>query len=150
MINGVDIYADGDFLGRPVDPLDPTQGAFERQFGTPQEASPAGDMVAAKGPGTSVEVSYSPADCATNHSVYAGSLDSLASGGIDWIYRFCNGAATGFVTFDTGDDESLYFVVVGNNESIEGSYGSGTAGERPVAEDAGACGFVQDLSGTCP
>ena len=45
---------------------------------------------------------------------------------------------------------TLYFVVVGQNATNEGSYGPGTAGERPEAVGIGACDKPQVLTGTCP
>jgi hypothetical protein len=39
---------------------------------------------------------------------------------------------------------------VGQNATKEGSYGTGTAGERAEAIGIGACDKPRDLTGTCP
>ncbi len=115
----------------------------------PKEASPAKNMTARRGSGTAVSVTYTPACGASNHTVHAGSLNTLRTTGIAWSQRFCSLGTSGSLTFDPGSS-SVYFVVVGNNGSVEGSYGRGSSGERPPAGTGGACSYTQDLSGTCP
>jgi hypothetical protein len=114
----------------------------------PKEASPQGTMTAQRGTGGAVAVAYAPACGATEHTVYAGNLATLRTDGLAWSQRFCSLGVSGSLSFTpTGD---VYFVVTGNNGTIEGSYGRTSTAERPAAGSGGACSYVQDLSGTCP
>jgi len=117
----------------------------------PKEASPNGSVKAARAAGGGgVTVTYSPACGATSHTAYVGDLTTLRSAGIAWSQRYCNLGTTGTATFNpTG--AAVYFVVAGNNGSVEGSYGRGGNGaERPAAGSGGACAYTQQLSGSCP
>jgi len=116
---------------------------------TPQEASPAHNMTATKGTGTSVNVTYTAGCGATNHTVYTGNLNTLQSGGLSWSTRYCSKGTTGSLNFDPGAT-NIYFVVVANDGTLEGSYGTGTAGERPPAGSGTGCTYTQNLSGVCP
>jgi hypothetical protein len=113
----------------------------------PKEASPSGGMTARRS-GASVAVTYTPACGATQHTVYAGNLDTLRTGGLSWSQRFCSLGNSGSLSFTPSG--SVYFVVAGNNGTTEGSYGRTSAGERPAAGAGGACSYTQNLSGTCP
>jgi hypothetical protein len=117
--------------------------------GVPKEASPAAEMRVARGTGSSLVVSYAPACGSSRHTVYAGTLATLPSG-IAWTSRFCYLDNSGTLTFDPGPTSSIYFVVVGNNGSVEGSYGLASGGERPAAGPGGLCSYTQTLSGSCP
>jgi hypothetical protein len=121
---------------------------FPVDGGNPKEASPFGTMTAQRGTGGAVSVTYAPACGATEHTVYAGNLATLGSGGIAWSQRFCSLGASGGLSFTPSGD--VYFVVVGNNGTTEGSCGLTSTGERPAAGSGGACSYLQDLSGTCP
>jgi len=117
----------------------------------PKEASPTGaPMNAVKGPGPSVVVNYTPACGATTHAVYWGS--GPIGSGLAWTDSACDVASGG--TFDPGElspGEWVYFVVVGQNSTLEGSYGTNSLGqERPDASGIGLCDKPQDLTGTCP
>jgi len=114
----------------------------------PKEASPLGTMTAQRGAGGAIAVAYAPACGATQHTVYAGNLATLRTGGLAWSQRFCSLGASGSFSFTPSGD--VYFVVAGNNGTTEGSYGRTSAGERPAGGSGGACSYVQDLSGTCP
>jgi hypothetical protein len=114
----------------------------------PKEASPLGTMTAVRGTGGSVGVTYTPACGATQHTVYAGNLDTLRSGGLFWSQRTCSLGVSGNLSFTPSGN--VYFVVAGNNGTTEGSYGRTGTGERPAAGSGGACSYTQDLSGTCP
>jgi len=120
---------------------------FPASAANPKEASPSGAMTAQRA-GAAVTVAYDPACGATQHTVYAGNLGTLRSGGLAWSQRFCALGASGSLSFVPSG--SVYFVVVGNNGAIEGSYGVTPAGERPPAGAGGACSYTQDLSGSCP
>jgi hypothetical protein len=98
--------------------------------------------------GTAVSVAYEPACGATQHTVYAGDLGTLRTGGLAWSQRSCGLGASGSFSFIPSG--SVYFVVVGNNGTTEGSYGTTSAGERPAAGAGGGCSYTQDLSGVCP
>ena len=117
---------------------------------TPKEASPTGSLRARKGTGSSVVVTYAAACGATNHTIYAGSLSTLRSQGIVWSQRYCAQGISGTATF-TPATGNQYFVIVGNNGTLEGSYGRRSGGaERPAAGAGGSCAYTQQLSGTCP
>jgi hypothetical protein len=119
------------------------------RLSNPKEASPAGDLHAKRVGPTSLEVSYTPACGATDHTLYVGDLTTLRATGIAWTERTCALGTSGNAVLDVRT-ASAYFVVVGNNGSVEGSYGRGTAGERPPAGTGTGCQYTQDLSGTCP
>ena len=114
----------------------------------PKEASPQGNMSAQRGAGGSVSVTYTPACGATQHTVYAGDLLTLRTSGLTWSQRFCSLGVSGTLSFTPSG--SVYFVVVANNGTTEGSYGRTSTGERTAAGSGAGCQFVQDLSGTCP
>ena len=118
---------------------------FPVDGGNPKEASPQGTMTAQRGNGGAVAVSYSPACGATEHTVYAGNLATLRTGGLAWSQRFCSLGATGSLSFTPSGD--VYFVIAGNNGTTEGSYGLTSTAERPAAGSGGACAYVQDLQG---
>jgi hypothetical protein len=114
----------------------------------PKEASPQANMTAQRGSGGAVALTYTPACGATQHTVYAGNLATLRTGGLAWSQRFCSLGTSGSLSFTPSGD--VYFVVAGNNGTVEGSYGRSSTGERPAGGTGGACPYVQDLSGTCP
>jgi hypothetical protein len=114
----------------------------------PKEASPQGGMTAHRGTGGSVAVTFTPGCGATEHTVYAGNLDTLRTGGLAWSQRYCSLGTSGSLVF--APPENVYFVVAANNGTTDGSYGRTSTGERPPAGSGGACSYVQDLSGTCP
>jgi hypothetical protein len=119
-------------------------------MGNPAEASPANDLRVGRAGGSAVSVAYTPACGATDHTVYAGNLATLPTGGISWSQRYCAQGATGTAPFDPGAVTSVYFVVVGNNGTFEGSYGQTSSGERPPAGPGPGCQYTQDLAGRCP
>jgi hypothetical protein len=141
------------FHPRTVSLLVPIIESHENQCifvpANPKEASPAGDMRAGRVGASAVELIYEPACGATDHTLYAGDLTTLDTSGLAWIERECTLGTSGIAVASV-DTPSAYFVVVGNNGSLEGSYGQGTAGERPPAGTGAGCQYAQDLSGTCP
>jgi hypothetical protein len=116
---------------------------------TPKEASPSKNMTATRGAGTSLTVSFASGCGATDNTVYAGNLATLGSSGVAWTSRFCNKGTSSPITFDPGAG-NVYFVVVSNEGSLEGSYGQGSTGERPAAGAGSPCAYTQNLTGTCP
>lgn len=73
--------------------------------------------------------------------------------GITWTGQQCAIGNTGSYNLDTGtlnQNELMYMVVVGNNGTVEGSYGKNSSGvERPEATGLPFCDFPQDLTGSC-
>ena len=118
----------------------------------PKEASPDGHMTAARAAsGTAVDLSYTPGCGTLDNAVYWG--NGPIDGSVVWTHAACALGNTGSSSFDPGDpppDGLIYFVIVGQNGLKEGSYGAGTAGERPEAIGVGACDKPQDLTGSCP
>ena len=122
----------------------------------PKEASPAGfPMTASKASGTAVRIAYTPGSCATSHAVYWRKLTGGITAPLTWANAAC-GVASGS-TFDPGNlnaGEWIYFVVVGQSATKEGSFGrsfnGSTYAEEPEAVGVGSCDRAQDLTGTCP
>jgi len=117
----------------------------------PKEASADGAMKASRLAGTAIDVTYAPGCGTLDNAVYWGT--GPIAGSPVWASSACALGNTGHATFDPGDpgpDTLLYFVVVGQNATTEGSYGPGAAGERPEAVGVGACDKPQVLTGTCP
>jgi hypothetical protein len=119
---------------------------------SPKEASPDGGMTASRAAsGTAVELSYAPGCGTIDNAVYWGA--GPIAGTVVWTNVACAVGNTGRASFDPGDplpNGLLYFVIVGQSGTKEGSYGAGSAGERPEAVGIGACDKPQDLAGTCP
>ena len=118
---------------------------------SPKEASANGAMKAARGAGTAVDVTYAPGCGTLDNAVYWG-IGPIA-GAPAWTSSACAVGNSGHATFDPGNpapDSFFYFVIVGQNATQEGSYGSTTSGERPEAIGVGACDKPQQLAGTCP
>ena len=110
--------------------------------GTPGEAAshdlPSDQMrITAFDPGTGVvDVTYTPACDATDHTVYTGDLAFVSSYGYE--DAACNLGATGVASFAAGDGDR-FFLIVGNDTTREGSYGPNSAG-NPRPEDVGTPG----------
>ncbi len=116
----------------------------------PKEVSADGHLTASPAAGSAIDVTYTPGCGTTDNAVYWGA--GVISGAPAWTGVACAVGNTGHAVFDPGalaPGSLLYFVVVGQNATREGSYGTGTAGERPEAVGLGVCDRVQDLSGTC-
>lgn len=121
---------------------------------TPLEASPRAGaaMLVSRGVADALLVSYQPAGCASDHTVY---WDLQTTGGApSWEGQACNLGASGDASFDAGPlapGEALVFVIVGNDAFVEGSYGKDAAGaERASAASLPACSYPQSLAGRCP
>ena len=119
---------------------------------TPKEPSANGGMTASRtSAGTGVLLSYLPGCGTLDNTVYWGT--GPIAGSVAWTNAACAVGNTGLASFDPGDpapDGFFYFVIVGANATKEGSYGTGTLGERPEAIGIGVCDKPQDLAGTCP
>lgn len=127
-------------------------GCFAGAPPNPREASADGGMKASRAlAGTGIQLSYLPGCGTLDHAVYWGSGPIVGS--VAWTSAACGLGSSGVASFDPGDpapDSFVYFVIVGQNAGKEGSYGSGSAGERAEAVGVGACDRPQDLTGTCP
>jgi hypothetical protein len=105
-------------------------------------------MSVARDPATGeLIVAYAPACDASDHTIYHGGLDGVAS--YAYAGAACLLGAGGSARFDPGAGD-VFFFIVGNNGTVEGSYGLGLQeAERPEAIGVGSCDYPQDLSGTC-
>jgi hypothetical protein len=93
---------------------------------------------------STLTLSYEPGCGTTDNNVYFGSLDDVSS--YDYSGQVCGVGMSGITSFDLPSG-SYFFVIVGDNDSVEGSYGrDGMSVERPAW---GSCGFPQDLSDSC-
>jgi outer membrane protein assembly factor BamB len=115
------------------------------------EAGSAGPMTADHGPGTSVEVAYAPACNANDHWIYWGAGPITDS--VKWIDSACGLGTDAIASFDPGTPAVgtfFYFVIVGQGDRHEGSYGRSSAGvERPEATGVGICDRPQALALSC-
>ena len=121
--------------------------------GAPGQASrqndPADQMRAALNGATGViDIIYTPACDATDHTIYWGDLSNVGIYGYSGNECFVGTAGT--AAFDPGTG-SFFFLIVGNDHTDEGSYGQylsgGATGERD--EDVGTpiCDYPQNLGG---
>ena len=98
-----------------------------------------------------LSVSYEPACGTTDNNIYFGPLDQVATW--NWSGDTCNIGVSGtYAGFNPGPD-SYFFVVVGNDNASEGSYGTlrQTGGSESERDDfpSNSCGQIQDLSESC-
>ncbi|MDH3626510.1 MAG: CRTAC1 family protein [Acidobacteriota bacterium] len=118
--------------------------------GAPGEASgvPGQRMRAVYNPGSGeIDVEFTSACDASNHTIVYGDLASVSS----YVYSgaSCFVGASGTATFDPGM-ANAFFMVVGHNGTVEGSYGQDRLGaERPDYAGTPGCDLSQDLAGTC-
>lgn len=152
----------GAFKGWWVDDIAVTDAVFRSVCASgsappPMEASAdAAPMHADRGSaGTSVLLHYTPACGSLDNAVYWGT--GPINGGLSWTAAACALGNTGEATFDPGDPDSgsfVYFVIVGQDATWEGSYGQGVSGgtplERPEATGIGACDRPLSPGGVCP
>jgi hypothetical protein len=95
-----------------------------------------------------IDLNYTPACDATDHTIYYGDLASVAGYGYDG--QTCFVGTSGTTSFDPAMD-SVFFLVVANDAVKEGSYGADGGGlERPEALGLPSCDYLQDLASvTC-
>lgn len=102
-------------------------------------------------PGTgAITIRYSPACDATDHTIHYGSLSNVKSYG--WADAQCGLDTTGTAVFTPNPlvGQSLFWVIVGNNPTYEGSYGTSSAGvERPQSNAAGVCARIKSQAAVC-
>jgi len=118
----------------------------------PGETSATGHMTARRGAGTSILIGYTPACGAANHAIYWGT--GAISGSPAWSASACGLGTTGSTVFDPGNPPPgglIYYVIVGQNGSSEGSYGASSSGaQRAEAVGVGACDRPQAYAGCGP
>jgi hypothetical protein len=128
---------------------------FSADFLNPSEAGANGGLHAGKGLGNVLDVSFTLACGASDHALYwhnngAGHVAAP----LTWSHVVCALGLSGSASFDTGTIASgalVYFVVVGQNSSLEGSYGLDANGnERPQSTGLGTCDKPQVVGIVCP
>ena len=92
-----------------------------------------------------VDLSYTPACDATQHTIYYGDLPGVST------YAYAGAACflgiSGAASFDPGVG-SVFFLIVGEDDVAEGSYGEDSNGlERPEDTGTPLCDRPQDLDG---
>jgi hypothetical protein len=151
------------WLNAQLDPNDPTSTMappFEMAtatalvtgiVGVPGEASshdvPSDLMLASLNAMGQVEVVYTPACDATEHTLYYGDLSGVST--YAYADAACSLGTSGTATFDPGPG-SAFFLIVASDGDDEGSYGKDGATvpvERPEATGVGACDLPQNLAG---
>jgi hypothetical protein len=116
---------------------------------TPGEAavSPAMKITAYDKVSGTVSLSFGPACLATAHTIVYGPLSGVAS--YSYTGQVCGIGASGTATFTPGSG-SVFWMVVGESATVEGSYGTSSGGvERPEAVGLSACDLPQNLSSGC-
>jgi hypothetical protein len=95
-----------------------------------------------------IDVSYTPACGASNHTIYYGELAQVA--GYGYSGAACGRGTSGTTSFVPGTLDAAFFVIVGNTGLLEGSYGRRSTGqERPQDTATPGCDLPQDLSTSC-
>ena len=131
-----------------------SQSAQDQVSSPPGEASKAGSQLrVTKASGTSVTVTFTAGGCSTNTAAYWGVTTGNMTG-YSWSGTACSLGTGGSATFNPGTAASsgfLYFVLVAQNASVEGSYGTSSTGVQiPESTISSACNLSQTLSGNCP
>jgi hypothetical protein len=118
-----------------------------------ENGTAAGRLLAAKGAGTALDLSFSVSCHSTDATVFWGEHTGHLPG-LSWTHATCGFGTGGTATFDPGTPAAgalVYFVVVPTNGSNAGSYGKTSSGaERLAVSGLGACDPPQLLGGTCP
>jgi len=111
-------------------------------------ASPSNAMRASYNRVTgTIDITYAVPCSTTNHRIVYGPLTSLPSYG--WSGMACDVGTSGAASFNPGPS-SAFFVIVANDASVEGSYGTNSAGlERPEASGLGSCDLPMGLASRC-
>jgi hypothetical protein len=130
-------------------------GVTAPSFNPPGTASGAGSSimnVTGYDAGTgAVSLSYTPACDATGHTVHYGGLADVSTYG--WGGADCGLGTSGTGSFvpDPGVGESIFFVLVGNNDDWEGGYGVNRDGVQrpPNTAAAGSCLRTQSVRNFC-
>jgi hypothetical protein len=120
--------------------------------GEPSDPAEAQMQVTAyDGVSGAISLSYFPACDATGHTVHYGALANVSTYG--WQDSDCAFDLSGTGSFipDPAVGDSIFWVIVGHNPTLEGSYGKSSAAvERPPFTTAPAlCLRTQDLAVQC-
>ncbi|MBP1611708.1 MAG: Fibronectin type domain protein [Acidobacteria bacterium] len=95
----------------------------------------------------SIDITYTPACGSSNHTIYFGDLSGVST--YNYTGASCNVGISGAASFNPGAG-SAFFLVVGHNGSVEGSYGHHSSGvERPEDTATPGCDVPQSLAGSC-
>jgi hypothetical protein len=133
-------------------PLLPAE--IEREMHTPVAPPGVGEaaLLRAGKNGPEIGLSFVPACAAGDHAVFWGV--SPIVGSVEWSDAACGFGVSGSALFDPGTPPPgrfLYWVVVGQSASFEGSYGRDSlALERPEAIGTAACDFPREIVDICP
>jgi len=152
------------WLNVRTDPADPStnmappfemtmaSAAVTSTLAVPGEASTQDNAVdqmrASRGTGNLVDLQYTPACDAADHTIFYGDLLDVA--GYVYAGSTCAAGTSGSASFDAGTG-NVFFLIVANNGIEEGSYGRDDGFvERPEASGVGVCDLPQNLLGvTC-
>jgi len=100
---------------------------------------------------TTISTSYGPACGVTGNTIAFGPLSNVSTYG--YSGETCGFDNSGSVTWDyaaAGAPTSLFFLIVGNDGALEGSYGTDSDGtERPRHTTNVSCLLPQNLAGRC-
>ncbi len=94
-----------------------------------------------------ITIEFDPGCVTTDHTIYYGDLASVAS--MIFSGQECHVGTTGSATFTPGPG-SIFWLIVGNDGAVEGSYGVDSEGtERPEDIALTECALPQDLVDRC-
>jgi hypothetical protein len=100
---------------------------------------------------STLDVAYGVPCVASDQAFVFGSLSQVSTYG--YSGADCNVGNTGAYTFDfSALPDDLFFLVVGHNGTVEGSYGTGGAAAERLSDDLlmpPVCPFPQDLPNRC-
>lgn len=98
-----------------------------------------------------LSISYGVPCAATDHTIEFGELTRTNLASYNWAGQECGlGNAGAYNWSTTGTPDAMFFVIVGNNGTQEGSYGAdGDGQERLEDSTSGACPMEQNLAYTC-
>jgi hypothetical protein len=93
-----------------------------------------------------VAVTYTLGCDALDHTIHYGPLEGVSTYG--YSGAVCPIGTSGSASFDAGPG-NVFFLVVGVHGGLEGSYGLGSAGERPQDAVPSSCTLPQGLGPAC-
>jgi dienelactone hydrolase len=144
----------GDFLGE-AESADSAPAVVSVPTVSPLEAAATGSvaLTLVPAPGDALQLSFAPAPCATDHTAYWGIAADRLDGGPRWTGQSCFLGAEGAAVVEVPVPDAgslLYLVVVGNDGSVEGSYGESSDGQRrlPIETPTG-CAYGWWPAATC-
>jgi hypothetical protein len=115
--------------------------------GVPQTPGEAGTMLVTGRSGGQISVVWTPACGASDHTIYYGDLADVAGPGFSG--QVCGAGAAGSAAFDPGPGD-VFWVIVANDGSVEGSYGTDSAHEERTEDTTlSACPLPQSLTNRC-